>query len=114
MNKLDLLNNFIDYFTSNETERTTMKQSAIDYLAEDHVDGDRYKIVTGNIEFLDDRAVVHSIDSIVYCETEGELNDELSKLKYDDLDFVVQGKYPQNIEYRCDPNKLTKATTVEN
>ena len=36
--KLMIINNFIDYFTSNEEERIKMKNSAVKYVDEDHVD----------------------------------------------------------------------------
>lgn len=37
---LRVINNFIDYFTSDEAERERMKQSAASYIKEDHVDGE--------------------------------------------------------------------------
>ncbi len=37
---LRVINNFIDYFTSDEAERERMKQSAVSYIKEDHVDGE--------------------------------------------------------------------------
>lgn len=36
--KLMIIENFIDYFTSDENEREEMKQVARDYVEEDHVD----------------------------------------------------------------------------
>ena len=36
--KLMIIKNFIDYYTSDETERYDMKRSAEDYVEEDHVD----------------------------------------------------------------------------
>jgi len=36
--KLMIIENFIDYFTSNEAERIQMKESASLYVEEDHVD----------------------------------------------------------------------------
>jgi len=37
---LRVINNFIEYFTSDEAERERMKQSAASYIKEDHVDGE--------------------------------------------------------------------------
>lgn len=37
---LNVIENFIDYFSSNEDERERMKQVAYDYVLEDHVDGE--------------------------------------------------------------------------
>lgn len=36
--KLMIIENFIDYFTSDELERESMKVSAAQYVEEDHVD----------------------------------------------------------------------------
>lgn len=36
--KLMIIENFIDHFTSNETERLQMKETAFQYVEEDHVD----------------------------------------------------------------------------
>ena len=36
--KLMIIENFIDYFTSNDVERLKMKMTAFDYVDEDHVD----------------------------------------------------------------------------
>ena len=34
--KLIIIENFIDYYTSNEKERDEMKECAIDYVIDDH------------------------------------------------------------------------------
>ena len=36
--KLMIIENFIDYFTTNEDERQVMKDTAYSYVVEDHVD----------------------------------------------------------------------------
>jgi hypothetical protein len=36
--KLDIIENFIDHYTSNEDERNSMKKLALSYVEEDHVD----------------------------------------------------------------------------
>lgn len=36
--KLMIIENFIDHFTSNDAERERMKESAFQYVEEDHVD----------------------------------------------------------------------------
>ena len=36
--KLDIIENFIDHFTSNDKERERMKATAYQYVDEDHVD----------------------------------------------------------------------------
>jgi hypothetical protein len=36
--KLMIIENFIEYFTTNEEERYKMKEAAFDYVKEDHVD----------------------------------------------------------------------------
>lgn len=38
-NNLMVIENFIDYYTSNNEEREKLKQIAKDYIEEDHVDG---------------------------------------------------------------------------
>lgn len=37
---LMVINNFIDYYTSSESEREQMKQEAANYIKEDHADGE--------------------------------------------------------------------------
>jgi hypothetical protein len=36
--KLMIIHNYIDWFTSNEDERKSMKHNSIDYVLQDHVD----------------------------------------------------------------------------
>jgi len=110
--KLMIIENFIDYFTSNEEERKAMKESAGLYVEEDHVDE-----ITQSLPQLDERKIYNLVDTdgeSVIMLVKTDMNENLLREKFE-LFYNKGFDYPdQFIEELTDKGFNIERVYIEN